>query len=277
MFHQNVLWKKDIPFYKKVLKKIGINIEDKEYKDLYASRSVIKNREINVNAVDYYGTDIWGDVNNVIKNHISKGMTVYGEIVGYITNSTKMIQNNHDYGCNVGEWKFMPYRITTTDEKGNKIEWNVNAVNKWTNSIIDRYPDISSKLMPMEILYIGKFKDLYPDLDVSNHWNENVLQRLKIDKNFLMEEPEPMCKLNWDNYYSVIEKYGSVSPDDIKAFAKAQKKIDEAKNKLAPREGIVIRKIDDIKACAFKLKTDAHYLLETKQHDNNEISIDEIE
>lgn len=273
----NVLWKKEMPWYKKILTKIGVMYNDKEYKDLYASRSVIKNREINTNANDYYGTDIWGDVNEAIKSHISKGMTVYGEIVGYITGTEKMIQIGHDYGCKVGQWKFMPYRITQTDKFGNKTEWDVDKVNEWTNNLIKKGVYISDRLMPMEILYIGKLGDLYPDLDTNNHWHENIFERLKNDKNFLMEEPEPMCKLNRDKYESVIKKYKDVSPDNVDAFEKAQKKINDAKSMLAPREGIVIRKINDNKPCAFKLKTDAHYLLETKQHDKGEISIDEIE
>ena len=77
---------------------------------------------------------------------------------------------------------------------------------------------VASKIKPITILYNGLMKDLYPDLDLRNHWNENVLSRMKKDKNFGMEENEPMCK-----------------------------------NEL-PREGIVLRINDDPVAEAFKLK-----------------------
>ena len=69
-------------------------------------------------------------------------MTIYGEIVGYIENDTKMIQKNHDYGCNVGQWKFMPYRITITATNGAKTEFNINEVQDWTKFILDNCGDV---------------------------------------------------------------------------------------------------------------------------------------
>jgi hypothetical protein len=82
-------------------------------------------------------------------------------------------------------------------------------------------------------------KDLYPDINTEEHWHENVLERLKNDKNFYMEEKEPMCKNN------------------------------------VPREGMVIRIFGDKLARAWKLKSKAHYALEGKQHDAGEADIEE--
>ncbi len=55
-----ILCKKKLNWYEKLLKKIGVNIVDKQYDYVYSSRKVIKNPEINPNAVHYYGTDICG-------------------------------------------------------------------------------------------------------------------------------------------------------------------------------------------------------------------------
>lgn len=212
----------------------------KVYGNVYSSRSVIKNQYINPKAQSFYGSDIWGCVNRDFSPYISEGMTVYGEIVGYLEGSQQMIQKNHDYGCKPGCWKFMPYRITETDELGNKTEWDIDKVDEWTRNLVAEHPELADKTMFLNIVYYGRLGDLYPDLDPENHWHSNLLARMKTDKDrFLMELDEPMCK-----------------------------------NKV-PREGIVIRKVGDVVPKAFKLKTLRHYGKEAEAHDKGEVDIEE--
>ena len=212
----------------------------KEYGNIYASRSVIKNQYINPNKHDFYGGDPWGCVERDFGPYLDKGMTVYGEIAGYVEGSQSMIQAKHDYGCKPGHWKFMPYRITMTDELGVKTEWDIADVDKWTRDLVAAHPELEEKTMFLTILYHGRFGDLYPDLDETKHWHENVLARMKADrKNFLMEEDEPLCK-----------------------------------NKV-PREGIVIRIDGDKFARAWKLKTLRHYGKEAEAHDKGEADMEE--
>ena len=49
-------------------------------------------------------------------------------------------------------------------------------------------------LTPVEECYFGQAKNLYPDLDAANHWNENFLERLANDPKFYMEKDSPHCK-----------------------------------------------------------------------------------
>ena len=237
----NILCNRKLSTWEKVKKFFGFKVKEREYGNVYSSRSVIKNQYINPNAQSFYGSDIWGCVNRDISKYIPEGMAVYGEIVGYIEGTKQFIQKGYDYGCKEGTWKFMPYRITITDDDGNKTEWDVDRVNEWTLNLMETAPEISEKLMPMNILYYGRLGDLYPDLDETTHWHESLLERLKNDrKNFLMEENEPMCRLK------------------------------------APREGIVIRKVGDSLARAWKLKTNAHFNKECKEHDAGNADIEEI-
>ena len=236
----NILCNRKLSVWEKIKKFFGFKVKEKEYGNIYSSRSVIKNRYLNKDAHDFYGVDIWGCVNRDFSPYIEEGMTVYGEIVGYLEGSQKMIQPKHDYGCREGQWKFMPYRITMTDAEGNKTEWDVSQVDAWTRKLVADHPELADKTMFMTILYQGRFGDLYPDLDESNHWHENVLARMKADReNFLMEEDEPLCK-----------------------------------NKV-PREGVVIRINGDQFARAWKLKTLRHYAKEAEQHDKSEVDIEE--
>ena len=212
----------------------------KVYGNVYSSRSVIKNQYINPKAQSFYGSDIWGCVNRDFSPYISEGMTVYGEIVGYLEGSQQMIQKNHDYGCKPGCWKFMPYRITETDELGNKTEWDIDKVDEWTRNLVAEHPELADKTMFLNIVYYGRLGDLYPDLDPKNHWHSNLLARMKADKDrFKMEMHEPMCK-----------------------------------NKV-PREGIVVRIVGDPLARAWKLKCAAHYAKECEAHDKGEVDIEE--
>ena len=213
----------------------------KVYGNVYSSRSVIKNQYINPKAQSFYGSDIWGCVNRDFSPYISEGMTVYGEIVGYLEGSQQMIQKNHDYGCEPGCWKFMPYRITETDEFGNKTEWDIDKVDEWTRNLVAEHPELADKTMFLNIVYYGRLGDLYPDLDPTNHWHSNLLARMKTDtKRFKMEMNEPMCK-----------------------------------NKV-PREGIVVRIVGDPLARAWKLKCQSHYARECKENDEGIVNIEDI-
>lgn len=238
--YANILCNRQLSWWEKIKKFFGVKVKELEYGNVYSSRSVIKNKYINPNASSFYNVDVWGAVNDVIASYIEDGYTVYGEIVGYLPGSDKMIQKNHDYGCKRGEWKFMPYRITHTDEFGNKNELEVYEVDEWTRNLVTEHPEIADKIMFLTIPFNGKLMDLYPDIPVDDKWHDNVLARMKVDKdNFLMEEDEPMCK-----------------------------------NKV-PREGIVIRKNGDIHARAWKLKTLRHYGKEAEAHDKGEVDIEE--
>ena len=211
-----------------------------EYGEVTSSRGVIKNQYINKDVgKGFYKVDIWSEYGKLIYPFLSEGMTLYGEIVGYVTGSTSMIQKGYDYGCKVGENILMPYRITETDKDGNRKEWNVQDVYEWTVKLLEEHPELNGKIKPITILYHGRLGDLYPELDPSEHWNQELLKMLKEDKKrFGMELDEPMCKIR------------------------------------CPREGIVIRIDDDVKPEAFKLKTEAFKFREAKQVDAGEVDME---
>ena len=240
-----ILCNRKLSWWEKVKKFFGAHVETTEYDLIYSSRKVIKNRYINKDAHDFYDVDIWGCVARDFGPYIPKGMTVYGEIVGYLEGSNKMIQDQHDYGCLPGSWKFMPYRITTeipddTTTEVRRKEWNVTDVDAWTRELVKTHPELEPKVLNLNIVYHGRLGDMYPDIDESNHWHENFLARLKSDKEWLlMEQDEPMCR-----------------------------------NKV-PREGYVFRIDDDKFPRAWKIKSMRHFEFEGKQHDKGKVDIEE--
>ena len=192
------------------------------YGPVYSSRTVIRNPYSARPVVKggFYSMDIWSEYGELLKPYIDKGMTVYGEICGYLTGSDKMIQKNYDYGCKRGENFLMPYRITYKFEDGTKSEWNVEQVYGWTLNLIKEHPELAPRIKPITILYHGTLGDLYPDIPQDEHWGNAVLERMANDtEHFGMELDEPLC------------------------------------NNKVPREGICIRIDDDPIAECFKLKT----------------------
>lgn len=213
-----------------------------DYGDVYSSRKVIKNANFNPNVTEgFYGSnDIWHDWNELIKNYIPQDTIVYGEIVGYCTNDTKMIQKNYDYGCRPGESKMMPYRMTTNLEDGDKYEWSIDEVIDWTKKTIEMHTELTGKLIPLYLVYQGTLGNLYSDIPIDEAWHDRLLERMQNDKErFGMEENEPLCK-----FHSV------------------------------PREGLVMRIKDDPIAEAYKLKCVKFKDLERKSIDANEVDIE---
>lgn len=211
-----------------------------DYDVVYSSRGVIKNQYINENVTTgYYKFDIWKEATDLIAPYLDEDMTVYGEICGWADQSP--IQKGYDYGCKQGEFFLMPYRITTKIKEGSdeKYEWNVSQVKEWTEKLIAEHPELADKVHPITIFYRGTLADLYPNVKVSEHWHENILQEMMNDKeHFGMEELEPMC------------------------------------NNKVPREGVVLRIENDPFRQAFKLKCLAFREREAKSIDKGEVDIE---
>lgn len=232
-----VLCKQELNWKQKIARWLTGEEFDK-YDYLYSSRSVIKNQYYNKSVQGgFYGVDVWKYADDIVRPCLSKGMTAYYEIIGFLPNGG-YIQKNYDYGClpPVGDeaytygkhFKVQIYRVTITDVSGKVHEFSAREVQLWAQMV---------GLIPVEQYYYGYAKDLYPDLDPSEHWNENFLSKLANDKNFYMECNSPTCD-----------------------------------NKV-PHEGIVI-KIENMKSEAFKLKCFKFLDGEGKALDKGEVDIE---
>ena len=212
------------------------------YGNIYSSRNVIKNKYADVkDGHNFHGADIWGEYNDLLSPYIDRGMMVYGEICGYLTDDSKMIQKSYDYGCETGHNFLMPYRITTTDENGETREWNISEVVDWTKQLISDHPKLTERIKPLTVLYHGTLADLYPNINTDENWHELVLDAMKNDAARLgLEKREPLCK-----------------------------------NKV-PREGICIRVDNRPDIRAMKLTSDAFYAKEQKLIDAGEVDMEMV-
>lgn len=189
---------------------------DLVYDYLYSSRSVIKNADYNPkHSGGFYGVDVWHYANEYIKPFLQKGMTIYSEIVGFLPNGG-YIQKNYDYGCippksendykSEINFKVRIYRITLTNVDGQVHEFSAKEVQQWCKN---------NGLIPVEELYYGYARDLYKDLNETEHWQENFIDRLANDKNFYMELNSPDC-INKVPHEGIVIKKEDMVPAAVK-------------------------------------------------------------
>jgi hypothetical protein len=182
----NVLVKKNLKWYERVAKKLGIQVIDTQYDIVYSSRKVIKNQYLNEETgVGYYGDDIWGVVAKEIGHLIPKNWTLYGEVLGF-TPGGSPIQGKYDYGCNVGEHKFYVYKISVVNSDGKVIYL--------TDKQIEEYCEKVGLLYKDTFIYYGSIDNLFEskefmDWDVlvreetRDLWQETLLDYLEYKYN----------------------------------------------------------------------------------------------
>jgi ribosomal protein S4 len=221
----NVLVKRKISIFEKLISMFGVKIQETEYDYVYGSRKVVKNEYETQGVNNFYDTDIWSEVKDAVKDFIPKGFTLYGECLGY-TSLGSAIQGEYDYGCVSPSKRIQVYRITVTNEDGTVI----NLSSTQTKEYCDRFG-----LEYVHPFYFGKAKDLFPELDTNNHWNEEFVKNLEEKYN---EKDCFMCKNS------------------------------------VPEEGVVIRKDSLFNFESYKLKSFRFLEMETEMLDKEIIDIE---
>jgi hypothetical protein len=139
-----------------------------EYDTIYSSRKVVKNEYETKTHKHFYGYDLWGEIKETLEPSIEKGITLYGEAVGYL-NTGKCIQEGYDYGCEMGKYNIYIYRITSTNADGKVIEFTGSQVRDYCKKY---------GLNMVPILYIGKIGNLFPIAE-DQHWHETLLKNME--------------------------------------------------------------------------------------------------
>lgn len=161
----------------------------KRHKQIVASRTMQREND----------GSLWGEVNKLVS--VPKGYTVYAELVGYdLTNPTKLIQKQYDYGCNVGECKMFVYRATYTDN-GITKELGTTETMKLTETIAMgvKHNKFSVHMVERDMIQV----------------DDNFNETLEIVKEiFNIDGKEPLCRNDVPREGVVI----IINDDTSKAF-----------------------------------------------------------
>ena len=184
----NVLIRRDLSLLDKIAKWLGVAVQEEEYGYIYSSgkpKSQLPKGVLGAwenKGVDYYDTNIWKRVCDDYKDLVQKGITLYGEIVGF-TEDGRYIQKDYDYGCVqeavirepgkttfVGiQYNFYVYRITSTNIDGETIEFSKPQVKEYCKKY---------GLYYVPEYYYGRAGGFYP-CDGSTDCQERFLESLK--------------------------------------------------------------------------------------------------
>lgn len=218
----------------------GARIQSTVYENIYASRKVIKNSDINKTPQHYYGYDLWKDINDRFVDNLLDGETIYGECVGF-TKDGKTIQKGYDYGCAAGQSEVYVYRITHTSTQGKVIDLPMNMV-------AERCVQLGVNVVPE--IYFGPARGLlYTDKEV-------------------FEDTESV-----NTYTTDVEEWREAFFNFLKASYVYDQDCQFCKTKV-PAEGLVLR-VEGLRPEAFKLKAFRFLEAESKELDKEEENIED--
>lgn len=141
-----------LKWHEKIVKKLGVKVDEHEWDVVAGSRKVIKDPN-NPDQNSFYTKDIWTDYLDRIKDIIPHQWVIYGELIGWVDETTP-IQTNFTYDQAPGTNQLYIYRIATVNEKGLTVDlsWDQVKTFCWNNGL---------KYVPE--LWVGKHKDFNPD------------------------------------------------------------------------------------------------------------------
>jgi ribosomal protein S10 len=164
--------------------------EEESYEFITGSRRVVL-FEDNSAKVGFHGSEQYRfDILNSFKPYLTKGLSIYFEIVGFVNGAP--IMGSHDigklkdevfvqkygktitykYGCLPDQYKVLVYRISLTSEDGNTVDFTSQQVINWC----EKRGFIASKPIIPPFIYDGNKKKL----------SETVLE--------LADRPDKLCE-----------------------------------------------------------------------------------
>lgn len=235
----NVITKKKLHWKEKLARFFGIPIRENMYDIIYSSRKVIKNDDMRKEYNHYYDTDVWGEIAEALRDFMPKGMTIYGEAVGF-TKTGKAIQSGYDYGYDMdndvrGRMGIYIYRITYTNIDGVVFEFSAKQVQDWCQAFgLNAVPEY----------FYGYARELFPTVKIE----DGHLVELSLEE----WQGELLAKL-LDSYNMEKDCELCVNP--------------------VPAEGIVVR-IEGESYDAYKLKAFRFRVRETEELDKGVVDIE---
>lgn len=131
----HTLVQRKLTWLERLARKLGVQVQDREYAFVYGSRNVIKDPENPFAKGEYYGTDIYTEVGSRLKGLLPKGYVVYGEIIGWVPGTSTPIQSGYTYQIPEGQAELYVYRVATINEDGQTVDLSWPALKEFCQNL----------------------------------------------------------------------------------------------------------------------------------------------
>lgn len=199
---------KPLPAWKKLVNKVIplFNKENLEY--VVGTRNVVLD---NPEKEGFHGSEAYRfEVMEVLKPHLEDGMTIYGEIAGFVNGGSIMPKHSieslkdksftkkygkevtYSYGCKAHEYRFHIYRITRQTLNGDLVDMSQKQLDKWCsdrnlNGTLDVHPQIIydgdvEKLRILVEALTERPEVLTEDYIDPTHVSEGIIVRVDVDR-----------------------------------------------------------------------------------------------
>lgn len=168
----NTYVKRQLKWYERALKRLGVNVSDMEMDHVYGSRKVIKDprnpaQQHWYKDADGQGYDIWTDVGQRFDDLIPPGVIVYAEIIGW-TKHGAPIQKGYTYDLPVGESEVYVYRVAVVTPDGHLYDLSWRGVEEFC-------AERGMKTVP--VLWTGLKRDLDIDSWMDRRYRDEGFQQ----------------------------------------------------------------------------------------------------
>lgn len=126
--------KRDLKWYERIAKRLGVKVSEHEYQIIVGSRRVIKSvGNVAREGVKHHaslGTDIWTVATAHMHEQLPRGYMVYAEIIGHAPEGGE-IQKGHTYGIPEKESVVLVYRVSFIDPDGEECDLSWHAMREF--------------------------------------------------------------------------------------------------------------------------------------------------
>jgi hypothetical protein len=174
---------RDLGFIERFAKKIGVKVQENEWKYLNGTRRVVLEE---TSGTQFHDPTIRDKAFNLFKGNLRKGETVYFEIVGYESTGASIMPSvatkglgdkeftktygekmNYSYGCDPTQSEVYVYRMTFANEDGQTIDY------AW-DDVVNRCKEIGVKVVPhIKTLRLDEM-NIIDDRDLYDHFGKMV-------------------------------------------------------------------------------------------------------
>ena len=190
----NVLVERDLNWIEKLAKKIGVKIQENEWKYMNGTRRVVLEE---TSGTQFHDPTIRDKALNIFKGNLRKGESVFFEIVGYESTGASIMPSvetkglgdkeftkrygekmHYSYGCEQTFSDVYVYRMTLTNEDGQSIDYSWEDLVKRCNEIGVKTVPFIAKTTLTEIGMAVTMKTGTPSFEYNDRDSKDEFERL---------------------------------------------------------------------------------------------------